>query len=73
MQVFDTASETVLKQRQYTELVHPIKGLHSISSENYTHVMVDKESNCLVDDLKKKTNPTSFKAKGDHVHKTYYS
>ncbi len=42
VQVFDTLSETVVKQRQY-------------------------------DDLKKKSDPTKFKAKGDHVHKTYFS
>jgi hypothetical protein len=73
VQVFDTLSETVVKQRQYDDLKHPIKGLHSIAGENYQHIMVDKEANCLVDDLKKKSDPTKFKAKGDHVHKTYFS
>ena len=61
------------KQRQYNDLKHPIKGLHSIAGDNYQHIMVDKEANCLVDDLKKKSDPTTFKAKGDHVHKTYFS
>lgn len=72
--MFDAAAETVLKQREYSDMAE-IKGLHSISAQKgkgLPHVIIDEKANMLVDDLmSKQTTQKPIKMKGEKVHKTY--
>lgn len=72
VQVFDTKSESVVKQRKYDDLAE-IRGLHSVSgNKGLLHAIVDKQGHVFADDLmSKQKKEKAFAVKGEHVYRTY--
>jgi hypothetical protein len=71
VQVFDTKSESVIKQRKYENLSE-IRGLHSVQGKGLMHIAVDKKGLMLKDDLlTKQQKEKPVQLKGDNVFKSY--